>query len=74
MDDAKGKFLPCPMASAGTEETERHVPGPRRSEGGNSGKSSGESPEGEEGRQDDPTNVKDRAYNRRMPGKGTELS
>ena len=62
------------MASAGTEGTERHVPGPRRSEGGNSGESSGESPEGEEGRQEDPMNVKDRAYNRRMPGSGGESS
>ena len=74
MDDAKGIFFPCPMASAGTEETERDVPGPRRSEGGNSGKSSGESPEGEEGRRDDPMNVKDRAYSRRVPGKGAEFS
>ena len=73
MGDAKGTHC-YPMASAGTEGTERRVPGPRRSEGGNSGESSRESPEGEEGRQDDPMNVKDRAHNRRMLGKGAERS
>ena len=46
----------------------------RRSEGGNPGEYSSESPEGEEDGQDDPGNVKDRVYNRRMPGKGGEFS
>ena len=54
----------CPMASAGPEATARSTDRvPRRTEGGNSGESSSKSPEGEEGRQDDPMNVKDRAYN-----------
>ena len=48
--------------------------GSRRIDGGNPGQYCGESPEGEEGRQEDPKNVKDRAYNRRMPGKGRESS
>jgi len=47
---------------------------PAEAEGGNPGQYSSESPEGEEGRQDDPKNVKDRAYNRRMPGSGGESS
>ena len=53
---------------------EVHGPGPRRTEGGNPGESSSASPEGEEDRQEDPRNVKDRAYNRRMPGRGAEFS
>ena len=49
-----------PMASAGTEATERCTDRvPRRIEGGNPGENSSESPEGEEDRQDDPMNVKD---------------
>ena len=38
--------------------------GPRRTEGGDPRECSSESPEGEEDGQDDPLNVKDRAYNR----------
>ena len=52
------------MANADTEELRRTYRDSRRTEGGNPGKYSSESPEGEEDGQDDPLNVKDRAYNR----------
>ena len=53
------------------EETERCTQGGfRRTEGGNSGKSSRESSEGLRTSQDDPMNDKDRSYNRRGKWKG----
>lgn len=78
--DSRGQWvmpraiLSRPMTSAGGEATEVPVPGAGRREGGHPGESSGESPEGEQGGQDDPENGKDCAWDRRMPGKGGESS
>ena len=64
-----------PMASADAEELRRtHRVSRCRLKAAILDSTAVESPEGEEGRQDDPLNVKDWPYNRGVPGSGPESS
>lgn len=56
------------------KQLEGYAAGSRRAEGGSPGEAARKNSEGGERRQEDPINVRDRAHDRRMPGKGGESS